>query len=102
MLPELRYKLAFEGKILRITEAQDEALGLAFPWLNRQENYLKMDSWLVSHPEKRIKKHAAFAHNWLNREPRSNSPAPQAPKDIVFGVRPSSPESMQLLERKGI
>ena len=62
--------LAFRGAHLMITEKQDRLLGEAFPWIARQSEYRKMDSWLDANTESRPKKHSRFAHNWFQR----NSP----------------------------
>jgi DNA-binding MarR family transcriptional regulator len=62
--------LAFRGVHLMITEKQDRLLGEAFPWIDRQSEYRKMDSWLEANTESRPKKHSRFAHNWFQR----NSP----------------------------
>ena len=59
--------LAFRGIHLQLTERQDKLLGNAFPWVDRPDEYRKMDSWLEANPQNRPKKHSQFAHNWFNR-----------------------------------
>lgn len=59
--------LVFRGIHLQLTERQDKLLGNAFPWVDRPDEYRKMDSWLEANPQNRPKKHSQFAHNWFNR-----------------------------------
>jgi hypothetical protein len=79
--------LAFCGAHLRLTEKQDRLLGEAFPWVDRPSEYRKMDSWLEAHPERRIKKFSAFAHNWCARNsPKGGSygHGKQSPSDLAI------------------
>lgn len=69
-------RFAFSGVHLRITERQDTLLAEAFPWVDRSTEYRKMDSWLEGNLERRPKKHARFAHNWM-----AKIPAPSGPSD---------------------
>ncbi len=43
---------AFKGTHLEITQGQDEILAEAFPWVDRQAEYKRMDSWLEANPKK--------------------------------------------------
>lgn len=61
--------LAFSGVHLRITKTQDLLLGDAFPWVDREREYAKMDSWLEANPNRRPKKQARFAQNWFAKIP---------------------------------
>ena len=66
--------LAFSGLHLQITEKQDKTLADAFPWLAREVEYKKADSWCEGNPEKRPKRNVyRFMHNWFGRirEPQS-------------------------------
>ena len=42
----------------------------AFPWVERQMEYRKMNAWLEANPARRPHNLARFAHNWLNKIPR--------------------------------
>ena len=57
--------LTFQGIVLRIRENQQRSFAAAYPSLNLQQEYHKMDAWLVTHPERPRKNHARFALNWL-------------------------------------
>jgi hypothetical protein len=59
--------LAFAGHHLSVTEQQDGLAAEAFPWVDLQAEYRKMDSWLQANPRKRPKAPAKFVHNWLAR-----------------------------------
>ncbi len=60
-------RLAFSGIHLTISERQDQLLAEAFPWVDRPQEYRKMDSWLEANPGRHPKKHSRFAHNWFSR-----------------------------------
>ena len=57
----------FTGQHLDVTQRQDALLGEAFPWIDRQSEYRKIDSWLEANPERRPKKASRFLHNWFQR-----------------------------------
>lgn len=59
--------VAFKGLAFEITEQHDGLLGEAFPWVDRQAEYRKADSWMLGNPGKKPKRAAAFMHNWFNR-----------------------------------
>lgn len=60
-------RFAFEGTHLKISEGQDRLLAEAFPWIDRKQEYRKMDSWCEANPKKRPKSYSKFAHNWFQR-----------------------------------
>jgi hypothetical protein len=93
--------LAFEGQVLEITEREDDALGLAYPHIDRVASYRQMDAWLVANPERRKKKFAAFARNWMSREPKPSEPV-GSQRVVEFGVKQPSEESKKLLEKLGV
>jgi len=59
--------LSFSGQHFSVTTKQDAVLGEAFPWVDRQAEYRKADSWLEANPERRPKKANRFLHNWFSR-----------------------------------
>jgi len=61
--------LVFAGRHLKVTEAQDRMLADAFPWVDRQAEYAKMDAWLEVNPAKRPKNQGRFAYNWVSKVP---------------------------------
>lgn len=77
--------LVFVGEKLKITETQDRALHNAFPWVESQAEYRKMDSWLVANPHRCIKRFQSFAHNWF-----SKIPAPLGERHDVPLLKPQS------------
>lgn len=61
----------FSGQHLQLTASEDEKLRLAFRELTgamRHQHYRDADFWLVTHPERKIKKHMRFAGNWIQIE----------------------------------
>lgn len=59
--------LSFSGQHLGVTTKQDALLGEAFPWVDRQTEYRKADSWLEANADRRPKKTSRFLHNWFSR-----------------------------------
>ncbi len=59
--------LAFQGLRLRITRAEDLLLSEAFPWVERQAEYRRMESWLEANPLRRPKSVSQFAQNWFRK-----------------------------------
>jgi hypothetical protein len=59
--------LAFAGTHLFVGEGQDRLLAVAFPWVNRTQEYARADSWLEANPERRPKKFSHFVHNWFSK-----------------------------------
>jgi hypothetical protein len=58
---------AFVGSHFSVTEKQDGLLATAFPWVDRQVEYCKADSWLEANPNRRPRKSSHFLHNWFSR-----------------------------------
>lgn len=58
---------AFTGSHLNVSEKQDYLLSEAFPWVDRQREYRKIDSWLEANPTRRPKKPGRFLHNWFSK-----------------------------------
>jgi hypothetical protein len=78
--------LAFDGEVLKITARQDRALERAFPWVDRLAQYARMESWLIANANRRVRKLAAFAHNWFAKIPK---PAEEGTSGPWFGeVKP--------------
>jgi len=64
---------AFAGQNFSVTEKQDHLLAEAFPWVDREAEYLKADSWLEANPSRKPKRISPFLHNWFNRIEKGNS-----------------------------
>lgn len=60
-------RFAFQGLHLQVTERQESLLADAFPWVDRQQEYRRADSWLEANPSRRPKRISRFMHNWLSR-----------------------------------
>lgn len=93
--------LAFDGQVLKITARQNRAFAKAFPNFDLQEQYGRMDSWLLAHPEKHYKKFGAFAHGWLTRERPwfAKQPEKAEPKPLNFAPPQVSPEGQAIYDR---
>jgi len=59
--------LAFSGQILSVTKRQHRSFRDAFPSMDLDAEYRKADCWLLSHPERRIRRLGRFLYNWLQR-----------------------------------
>src|SRR5712691_7387749 len=72
-------RYAYRGLRLAISERQDWLLSEAFPWVERQAEYRKMESWLEANPLRRPRNTSRFAHNWFSKidAPTSSSAAPE-------------------------
>jgi hypothetical protein len=70
--------LTFSGEILKITAREDGVLGDAFPRVDRESEYKKMDGWLVVNPDRRVKRFSRFAYEWLRR-----CPAPKPRQEVA-------------------
>lgn len=66
---------AFPGTHLKVSQQQDHMLGEAFPWVDRQHEYRKADSWLEANPPRRPKNSSRFLHNWFSKVPAPSSAA---------------------------
>src|SRR3989442_10140916 len=86
-------RYAYRGLRLAISERQDWLLSEAFPWVERQGEYRKMESWLEANPLRRPRNTSRFAHNWFSKidAPTSSSAAPEglsansSPKGVITG-----------------
>lgn len=58
---------AFSGLHLQVKRRQDQVIADGFPWVDRQAEYRKADSWLEANPERRPRKQSKFIHNWFAR-----------------------------------
>jgi hypothetical protein len=106
----------FKGQNLRITESQHKALCDAFPWVDLQSEYRKADAWLVTNPDRHIKRVSQFVYAWMSRIPKPEAQKPmirrarvpfdgpidQPNMDANERLRYVSPESKALLEKLGI
>jgi len=65
-------------------------LSEAFPWVERQAEYRKMESWLEANPLRRPRNTSRFAHNWFSKidAPTSSSAAPRAHTELTTGGSP--------------
>jgi hypothetical protein len=74
-----------------VSQKQDAKLAAAFPWIDRQAEYRKADSWLEANPERRPKKaKGRFLHNWFSRisQPKEagNGKAIESRADNLRGI----------------
>lgn len=69
---------AFDHGLLKVTKKQDETLAAAFPWVNRQNEYRFVVSWLEANPTRRPKNASRFLHNWFARIEKPQKEKPNA------------------------
>lgn len=94
MCPAEASALAYRGARLSITARQDSLLSAAFPWVERQAEYHKMNSWLEADPLRRPRNASRFAHNWFSRIPPPRDAASEPAKamarpEVRAGAGPS-------------
>jgi Helix-turn-helix domain len=65
----------FSGTHLKVSARQDYHLAEAFPWVERQREYRKIDSWLEANPTRRPKNSGRFLHNWFSQIPAPSNSA---------------------------
>ena len=75
--------LAFDGRVLKITEKQHQRLTEVFG--RHGSDYQEADLWLEANPRKVRKNHFAFMRNWLSRAKEKSVPAS---KDAQVGAGP--------------
>lgn len=74
--PEPPAPLVFQSEFLSVTEEQDRALAVAFPWVqDRPAEYQKAAAWLQANPKRRVRNTARFVNGWFARIPGPRSPA---------------------------
>lgn len=60
----------FSGLHLSVSAVDNRAFACAFPTVNLQGEYRKIDAWLEVNPAKRPRKQRPFVFNWLTRIPK--------------------------------
>jgi hypothetical protein len=86
--------LYFKGLILNIESKSHEAFLRAYPKISVDsvdDEYRKMDAWLVANPEKAKKNHSRFANNWLSRTAKT-MPTEPATKRLPIPTMTPRPE----------
>jgi hypothetical protein len=62
--------VAFRSDLLTISTAQDARLADTYPWVDRRQEYRKMDLWLAANrPSRKVRNTLAFCQNWFNKIP---------------------------------
>lgn len=62
--------VAFQSDLLIVSTAQDAKLADTYPWVNRLQEYRKMDLWLTANrPGRKVRNTLAFCQNWFNKIP---------------------------------
>ena len=99
--PQLRIEgtdpsLSFKGSHYSVTERQDLLLAEAFPWVERQAEYKRADSWLEANPERKPKSCSRFLHNWFSKinNPNGGSNGTKNP-----GISDTTEDHLQRLKR---
>jgi hypothetical protein len=78
---------AYHGVRLCITARQDALLGAAFPWVERQGEYRKMESWLEANPLRRPRSASRFVHNWFAKIDAPSSSSRQSARPVPVEAR---------------
>jgi hypothetical protein len=78
---------AYHGVRLCITARQDALLGAAFPWVERQGEYRKMESWLEGNPLRRPRSASRFVHNWFAKIDAPSSSSRQSARPVPVEAR---------------
>ncbi len=104
--PAAPSRVAYQGLHLQVTERQDAVLAEAFPWVDRQAEYRKMNSWLDANPTRRPRSASRFAHNWFSKietpaeaEHRQRFVSQAALPEACVGLGPSGRVKPEYLER---
>jgi hypothetical protein len=99
-------RFAYQGLHLEVTERQDAVLAEAFPWVDRQAEYRKMNSWLDANPARGPRSASRFAHNWFSKietpaeaEHRQRFVSHQALPEARVGLGPSGHVKPEYLEK---
>jgi hypothetical protein len=62
--------VAFQSALLTVTQTQDARLADVYAWVDRPQEYRKMDLWLAANrPGRKVKNALAFCQNWFNKIP---------------------------------
>jgi hypothetical protein len=69
---EQENKNIYIGKKVKIDLTHHETYQTAYPGIDLESEYAKMDSWLLSNPDKRKGFTYRFANNWLSKAKESN------------------------------
>ncbi len=85
--PEAEARFAYHGVLLDITARQDALLAAAFPWVERQAEYRKMESWLEANPLRRPRSASRFVHNWFSKVEAPKSSSGQSPRPVPVEAR---------------
>ena len=68
-------EIHFQGSILKIPLINHQSFLKTYPGVDVETEYLKMDDWMLSNPDKPKKNHSAFARNWIARcKPKEVTP----------------------------
>ena len=71
-------RFAFHNTLLQVTKKQDAILGEAFPWVDRQQEYRYITSWLEANPDRRPKNSGRFLQNWFAKIEKPDQEKPNA------------------------
>jgi hypothetical protein len=80
--------VAFSSPLLVITHVHDARLADTYPWVDRPQEYRKMDLWLTANrPGRKVRNTLAFCQNWFNR-----IPCPSNRQGGIHGKKATDPE----------
>jgi len=70
--------IVYQNSFFSVTEKQMEVYKKAYQYIDIISELKKMESWLISNPEKRKKKYPRFINNWLSNC-KTEKPSEQEP-----------------------
>ena len=57
--------MSFACEFFSVSDAEEQKFELAYPAVNVQQEFQKMETWLWANPQRRKKKYQRFIVNWL-------------------------------------
>lgn len=59
--------MSFACEFFSVSDAEEQRFELAYPAVNVQQEFQKMETWLWANPSRRKKKYKRFIVNWLSK-----------------------------------
>ncbi len=97
--PEEPSRFAFACQYFQVSERLDADMATAFPWIDRQGEYRRMQAWCGANPTRAPRRqHGRFVHNWLAKcqPPKGTSDG----KSLFERNRDNAQEALELLRQR--
>ena len=92
-------RFAFACQYFQVSERLDADMATAFPWVDRQGEYRRMQAWCGANPTRAPRRqHGRFVHNWLAKcqPPKGTSDG----KSLFERNRDNAQEALELLRQR--